>query len=212
MSRCSRRVWVESRISPYDRKAERESGSGRYRTGRLHLERCDITSQSIACVGIHGGADPRLLRNPHPRWKDAGVYVDDERPEGPGRTTTFSATLFRPWKSRRSEERRGDQNGRSADSSPRRWSISDVDHRLALWKDPCWPSDRRAVGPTPEGRTRPSEAVADRATAGTASGQSNPLPRENSVGGFKGIVEKEGALLLSLAPRGPPFKPKGKPS
>ena len=31
--------------------------------GRLHLEGCDITSQSIACVGIHGGAYPRLLRN-----------------------------------------------------------------------------------------------------------------------------------------------------
>jgi len=27
------------------------------------LKGCDITSQSIACVGIHGGADPRLLRN-----------------------------------------------------------------------------------------------------------------------------------------------------
>jgi hypothetical protein len=30
---------------------------------RLHLKGCDITSQSIACVGIRGGADPRLLRN-----------------------------------------------------------------------------------------------------------------------------------------------------
>ena len=29
-------------------------------------------------------------------------------------------------------------------------------------------------------------------TAGTASGQSNPLSRENSVGGFKGIIEKKG--------------------
>jgi hypothetical protein len=80
--------------------------------------------------------------------------------------------------------------------------ISEVDHRFALWKDPCWPSYRRAVGPTPEGRTRPSEAVAHRATAGTASGQSNPLPRENSVG-------KEGALLLSLAPPGPRLNRKG---
>jgi len=30
---------------------------------RLHLEGCNITSQSIACVGIRDGADPRLLRN-----------------------------------------------------------------------------------------------------------------------------------------------------
>jgi hypothetical protein len=26
-------------------------------------EGCDITSQSIACDGIRGGADPRLLHN-----------------------------------------------------------------------------------------------------------------------------------------------------
>ena len=31
--------------------------------GRLELEDCDITSQSLACVAIHGGADPRLRRN-----------------------------------------------------------------------------------------------------------------------------------------------------
>ena len=47
------------------------------------------------------------------------------------------------------------------------------------------------------------------ATAGTAIGQSNPLPRENSVGGLKGIIEKEGALLLSRAPRGPRLNRKG---
>jgi F-box protein 11 len=45
--------------------------------GRLLLEGCDITSQSVACVGIHGGADPRLLRNRIHDGKDAGVYVDD---------------------------------------------------------------------------------------------------------------------------------------
>ncbi|MEA3323915.1 MAG: right-handed parallel beta-helix repeat-containing protein [Euryarchaeota archaeon] len=31
--------------------------------GRLDLEECDITSQSMACVAIHSGADPRLRRN-----------------------------------------------------------------------------------------------------------------------------------------------------
>jgi hypothetical protein len=67
--------------------------------------------------------------------------------------------------------------------------ISEVDHRLALWKDPCWPSDRRAVGPTPEGRTKAfrGKGLPRRSptgpTAGTASVQSDPLSRENSVGG-----------------------------
>jgi len=31
--------------------------------GRLDMEECDITSQSLACVTIHSGADPRLRRN-----------------------------------------------------------------------------------------------------------------------------------------------------
>jgi hypothetical protein len=85
--------------------------------GRLHLEGCDITSQGIACVGICCGADPRLLSNRihHERcWRLCGR----QRPEGRWRTTTSSATLFRPWKSRRSEER----GGGSADSSSRRWN------------------------------------------------------------------------------------------
>jgi hypothetical protein len=45
--------------------------------GRLHLEGCDITSQSIACVGIHWWSRSRAAPQPHPRWKDADVYVDD---------------------------------------------------------------------------------------------------------------------------------------
>jgi parallel beta-helix repeat protein len=45
--------------------------------GRLHLEGCDITSQSIACVGIHAGADPRLLRNRIHDGKQVGVMVYD---------------------------------------------------------------------------------------------------------------------------------------
>jgi F-box protein 11 len=31
--------------------------------GRLELDGCDITSQSLICVAIHSGADPRLRRN-----------------------------------------------------------------------------------------------------------------------------------------------------
>jgi parallel beta-helix repeat protein len=46
--------------------------------GRLELEGCDITSQSLACVGIHNGADPRLRRNTIHDGKAAGVFVYDE--------------------------------------------------------------------------------------------------------------------------------------
>lgn len=43
--------------------------------GRLELEDCDISSQSLACVGIHGGADPRLRRNRiHDSKEGGGVY------------------------------------------------------------------------------------------------------------------------------------------
>jgi parallel beta-helix repeat protein len=43
--------------------------------GRLELEDCDITSQALACVAIHGGADPRLRRNRIHDGKAAGVFV-----------------------------------------------------------------------------------------------------------------------------------------
>jgi parallel beta-helix repeat protein len=43
--------------------------------GRLDLEGSDVTSQSFACVAIHGGADPRLPRNRIHDGKEAGVYV-----------------------------------------------------------------------------------------------------------------------------------------
>jgi F-box protein 11 len=44
--------------------------------GRLELDDCDITSQSIACIVIRGGADPRLRRN---RVHDCevGIFVLD---------------------------------------------------------------------------------------------------------------------------------------
>jgi parallel beta-helix repeat protein len=43
--------------------------------GRLEVEGCDITSQSLACVAIHGGADPRLRRNHIHEGKQGGVFV-----------------------------------------------------------------------------------------------------------------------------------------
>jgi parallel beta-helix repeat protein len=45
--------------------------------GRLELEGCDITSQSSSCVGIHGGADPRLRNNRIHDGKASGVNVYD---------------------------------------------------------------------------------------------------------------------------------------
>ena len=45
--------------------------------GRLDLEGCDISSQSLACVAIRDGADPRLRRNKIHDGKQAGVFVYD---------------------------------------------------------------------------------------------------------------------------------------
>ena len=87
--------------------------------------------------------------------------------------------------------------------------ISEVDHRLALWKNPCWPSYRRAVGPKPEGRTRPSEAVADRGYSRNSERTEQSAPERKFCRGFKGIIEKGGTLLLSLARRGPRLNRKG---
>ena len=58
----------------------RQTGRGRWfgvdiAQGRLELEGCDITSQSLACVAIHGGADPRLRRNRIHGGKECGVLV-----------------------------------------------------------------------------------------------------------------------------------------
>jgi parallel beta-helix repeat protein len=46
--------------------------------GRLDLEECDITSRSLACVAIHGGADPRLRRNRIHDGKQSGVIVYED--------------------------------------------------------------------------------------------------------------------------------------
>jgi F-box protein 11 len=45
--------------------------------GRLELEDCDITSQSLSCIAIHDGADPRIRRNRIHDGKQVGVFVYD---------------------------------------------------------------------------------------------------------------------------------------
>jgi parallel beta-helix repeat protein len=58
----------------------RQMGSGEWfgvdiAQGRLEMEECDITSQSLSCLAIHGGADPRLRRNRIHDSEQYGVYV-----------------------------------------------------------------------------------------------------------------------------------------
>ena len=43
--------------------------------GRLELEDCDITSQTLAAVGVHDGADPRIRRNRIHDGSQGGVFV-----------------------------------------------------------------------------------------------------------------------------------------
>lgn len=45
--------------------------------GRLELEGCDITSESLSCVAIHGGADPTLRRNRIHDGQSGGVFFYD---------------------------------------------------------------------------------------------------------------------------------------
>jgi parallel beta-helix repeat protein len=57
----------------------RQSGGARYAVeilqGRLELEGCDISSEGLACVAIHSGADPHLRRNRIHGGKEGGVYI-----------------------------------------------------------------------------------------------------------------------------------------
>jgi parallel beta-helix repeat protein len=59
----------------------RQAGEGNWfgvdiTQGRLELEGCDISSQSLACVVIRDGADPRLRRNHiHDSQRGDGVWV-----------------------------------------------------------------------------------------------------------------------------------------
>jgi parallel beta-helix repeat protein len=43
--------------------------------GHLELEDCDISSESLSCIAIHSGADPRVRRNRIHDGKRAGVFV-----------------------------------------------------------------------------------------------------------------------------------------
>ena len=58
----------------------RQTGGGEWfgvdiAQGRLELEDCDISSQSLACVAIHGGAAPHLRRNLIHDGKSSGIVV-----------------------------------------------------------------------------------------------------------------------------------------
>jgi len=58
----------------------RQMGGGKWfcvdiAQGRLDLEGCDISSQSLSCVAIRDGADPRLKSNAVHDGKQSGVYV-----------------------------------------------------------------------------------------------------------------------------------------
>lgn len=45
--------------------------------GRLEIEGCVVSSQSLSCVGIHGGADPRLRRNRIQDGRECGILIYD---------------------------------------------------------------------------------------------------------------------------------------
>ncbi|MEV5724590.1 right-handed parallel beta-helix repeat-containing protein [Streptomyces pharetrae] len=58
----------------------RVAGTGRSHAvtifqGRLDLEKCDISSDSLACVAIRDGADPRLRENKIHGGRQSGVFV-----------------------------------------------------------------------------------------------------------------------------------------
>jgi parallel beta-helix repeat protein len=58
----------------------RQSGGGSWYAvdiaqGRLDLEDCDIKSQSLASIAIHGGAEPRVRRSKIHDGKQTGVFV-----------------------------------------------------------------------------------------------------------------------------------------
>ena len=58
----------------------RQEGGGKWygvdiTQGRLQLEDCSISSQSLACVAVHGSADPVVRRNRIHHGKQAGVFV-----------------------------------------------------------------------------------------------------------------------------------------
>jgi len=46
--------------------------------GRLIIEDCDISSQSLACIAIHGGSDPILRRNIIHHGKESGILIFED--------------------------------------------------------------------------------------------------------------------------------------
>lgn len=73
-------VLFEASMGRIANLALRQRGGGNWygvdiAQGRLELEDCDITSESLACVTIHSGADPRLRRNRIHGGKAGGVRV-----------------------------------------------------------------------------------------------------------------------------------------
>jgi len=63
--------------------ALRQMGGGKWfgvdiGQGRLELEGCDISSDGLACVAIHGGADPKLRRNRIHDGNGSGVFVYED--------------------------------------------------------------------------------------------------------------------------------------
>lgn len=76
-------VYFEARMGRISNLVLRQSGGEDFYAvditrGRLDLEDCDITSQSLACVGIHGGADPHLRRNRIHDAGSAGITIYDK--------------------------------------------------------------------------------------------------------------------------------------
>ena len=84
----------------------RQTGGGKWycvdiAQGRLDLEGCDITSQCLACVAIHDGADPRLRRNTIHDESKAG-YSSIRM--GRERSRTMTSSPMRVRRSRSKEE------------------------------------------------------------------------------------------------------------
>lgn len=73
-------ILFQANMSRISNLTLRQTGGGKWfcvdiAQGRLDLEGCDITSQSISCVAIHGSADPRLRSNRIHGGKSSGVHV-----------------------------------------------------------------------------------------------------------------------------------------
>lgn len=62
--------------------------------GRLELEDCDIISQSLACIVIRGGADPRVRRNRIHDGKQSGIFVCENGQGTLEDNDIFGNTLF----------------------------------------------------------------------------------------------------------------------